>query len=398
MNAAPERSDRATAADSPVRHVVHILEATTGGTRRHLRDVVTGLDRDRFRQTVIASPFRDPGFLDDVAEFRRQGVAVHLVAMRRSPSPFGDPLAAARIARLLRGLAPDVVHTHSSKAGVLGRAAARFTRVPWRVHTPHVFAYEMRVPAPAAAAAAALERLAARWTHRLVCVAEAEARAARRLGRSMPPLRIVHNGVDVPAEPPAPPLRTPSLRFALVGRLCAQKGQDTLARALLSDADLAKAHRFELVGIRPGDRLPPAVRSAAEWGLCHLLPPLEPVAVATYLRTVDVVVLPSRWEGLPYTLLEAMAAARCVVAANVGGVPEVVRDGANGWLVSGEAPAAWTTALRAVAADPDEARRRALAAHDTVLRDFTLDAMLRKLASVYEEGPPPRRPKETPTP
>lgn len=368
-----------------MRHVVHILEATTGGTRRHLWDVATGLDPRRFRQTVIASPLRDPGFLDDVAALRARGVGVDLVPMRRAPSPCVDTLAAVRIARLLRELRPDVVHTHSSKAGMLGRWAARRAGVPWRVHTPHVFAYEMRMPRALAGLVVAVERLASRWTDVLVCVSEAEARAARRLGRAMPAIRVVHNGVCSP--PQVAPLRFQEpLRIALIGRLCVQKGQDTLARALVSDRELGTRHRVEMVGIRPGDRVPDVVRSAAEWGLCHLTPPLEPSAVAAHLDTVDIVVLPSRWEGLPYTLLEAMAAGRCVVAARVGGVPEVVRDGVNGWLVPPDDPVALGATLRRAIADADASRRCAAAARETVARDFRLDRMLDKLATVYEEG------------
>lgn len=369
-----------------MRHVVHILEATTGGTRRHLWDIVNGLNPSRFRQSVIASPLRDPGFLDDAAAMRKLGVDVHLVPMRRSPVPWADATAAARVVRLLRELRPDVVHTHSSKAGMLGRWAAHRVGVPCLVHTPHVFAFEMRMLKPLALLIVALERMAARWTDVLVCVSEAEARSARRLGRAAPRVRVIRNGVPDPAgEAPALPLSEP-LRVTLVGRLCVQKGQDTLARMLLSHPALARRCTVDLVGIRPGAPLPAAVRTAAASGLCHLRPPLDPSAVPAYLETVDVVVMPSRWEGLPYTLLEAMAAGRCVVASAVGGVPEVVQDGVNGRLVPPDDPAALGTALLALLDDPGASRRGAIAARETVAREFRLDRMLEGLASVYEEG------------
>jgi len=367
-----------------LQHIVHILEATTGGTRRHLRDLVTGLDPHLFRQTLIVATRRDPDFVNDLELYRARGIRVEVVDMRRSPAPLKDFTALRRITGLLREMAPDIVHTHSSKAGIVGRLAARRAGVPRLIHTPHVFAYEMQAPAPARLAALLLERLVSRWTHRLICVSEAEARAARRLGPACPPLEIIRNGIAVPSEPPAAPHFETPLRFALIGRLCRQKGQDILARALLAHSELARTHRFEFVGIPTGQDLPDFVSTAAVSGLCHILPPLAPDEMEQYLQEVDVVVMPSRWEGLPYTLLEAMAQSRSIVAANVGGVSEVVRQAVNGLLVEGEEPAAWAAALREIVNDPAAARRRARAGFETVATEFKLETMLQKLTAVYQ--------------
>lgn len=367
-----------------VPHVVHILEATTGGTRRHLRDLVTGLDPACFRQTVIASTLRDTGFQDDIELFRSRGIAVHCVPMLRRPAPFADAMAARRILRLLRELAPDVVHTHSSKAGFLGRWAAHRAGIRKRIHSPHVFAFEMKVPAPVRGGYRLAERLAARWTTMLVCVSAAEGRAAETLGRRRPPVRVVHNGIDVPHGKPAPLLDGPTVRVALIGRLCPQKGQDTLAHALLQNPALARSCHVELVGIPATQRLPAAVRTAAESGLCHIVPPLCPDAMQAYLDSVDVVVQPSRWEGLPYTLLEAMAAGRCVVASAVGGVPELVADGRNGRLVPPDDTVRLASALAEVADRREDCRAWGQAARETVLRHFRKDVMLEALSQLYQ--------------
>ncbi len=367
-----------------MRHLVHILEAATGGTRRHLWHLATGLDPARFRQTLIVSALRDVSFRDDIAAYRARGLAVLEVPMTRSPSLRRDPAAALQIAALLRQLAPDVVHTHSSKAGLLGRWAATRAGVPLRIHSPHVFAFEMRVAPGLRALFLLAERLAARWTDLLVCVSEAEARSARRMGRACPPLQVVHNGVDAPPLCPAVPLEARPLRALLPGRPCRQKGQDTLAEALLRHPELARHFQIELPGSDPAAQLPGRLRGAARAGLCRLLPACPPEAMPRRLESAAVVLLPSRWEGMPYTLLEAMAAARCVIAAAVGGVPEALVDGRNGLTVPPDDPEALAAALFRVASAPEQARAWGLAARETVLRKFRRDAMLQALSELYE--------------
>jgi glycosyltransferase involved in cell wall biosynthesis len=247
-----------------------------------------------------------------------------------------------------------------------------------------VFAFEMQA-APAWRALFLLaERLAARWTDLLVCVSEAEARAAALLGRGCPPVRVVHNGVEVSAACAPLPLDALPLRALLPGRVCRQKGQDTLAEALLRHPELAASFQVELVGADPAGPLPKAVRRAAQAGLCRLRPACPPGEVAALLERAAVVVLPSRWEGMPYTLLEAMAAGRCVLASAVGGVPEAVTDGVNGLLIPPEEPAALAAALFQIAAAPEQARAWGLAARETVLRKFRRDAMLAALSELYE--------------
>ncbi|MFQ5811563.1 MAG: glycosyltransferase, partial [Armatimonadota bacterium] len=125
--------------------VVHILEATIGGTRKHLRDLVTRLDKGRFDVDAICAPLRDPHFGADVEMMRAAGAQVHLVPMVRRISPIGDYLAYGHLRKLLRDGSYDVAHAHSAKAGILGRHAARAAGVPRIVYTPHGFPFAMRV-------------------------------------------------------------------------------------------------------------------------------------------------------------------------------------------------------------------------------------------------------------
>ena len=105
-------------------HVLHVMESTIGGTRRHLVDVAAGQLRAGYDVSIIASTLRDPGFPADLDELARAGAHVTRIPMVREIRPIKDLMHMRQIARVLRERRPDVVHTHSSKAGVLGRRAA----------------------------------------------------------------------------------------------------------------------------------------------------------------------------------------------------------------------------------------------------------------------------------
>ena len=332
-------------------NVVLILEATVGGTRRHVRDIVRGLAagprKSQFRLSVICSTRRDPAMEDDLALFRSLGVGVFVVPMRRSVSPVSDFLCTLRIARLLRAMRPDVVHTHSSKAGLCGRLAVRLLPRAVRpsvVHTPHGFAFDIggaKGRGAFRALAREWERFARMMTDTLVCVSDHERRQALALGYAVSAVRHICNGVEplpVDARPAAPlsdPVRPPRIR--LFGRVCPQKGQEVLAAAVreLRDSRLLPETGLDvaLYGTLPR-RLPRSLRRAESDGLLRVAGPLSPEDALAEIAASDIVVLPSNWEAMPYVMLEALAAGRYVVAASVGGIPEFIVDGQNGLLIS----------------------------------------------------------------
>ncbi|MFD9871854.1 glycosyltransferase, partial [Streptomyces niveus] len=222
-------------------------------------------------------------------------------------------------------------HAHSAKAGFAGRLAVR-GRIP-TVFQPHAWSFES-VSGTTAALARGWERLAARWTARVVCVSEAERGRGERAGVRAP-WSVVHNGVDAdrfrPANTADPLSSTAADRAALpllaelppetplvacVGRLCRQKGQDVLLRAWpLVLRDLPDA-RLVLVGDGPDaerlrDGAPPSVLFAG-----------AVTDTAPWYRAADLVVLPSRWEGMAVAPLEAMASGRTVLLSDVDGARE----------------------------------------------------------------------------
>lgn len=180
-------------------HVLHVMEATIGGTRRHLVDVASGQIRAGYEVSVIVSALRDPGFAADLDALERLGVHVTCIPMVREIRPIKDLVHMRQIARVLRERRPDVVHTHSSKAGVLGRRASLTTGIGVRVHTPHTFAFLFGALFGGAKRALirSIERALSKSTHRIVAVSRSEATTMERSG-VVPAgvVRVVPNGIN----------------------------------------------------------------------------------------------------------------------------------------------------------------------------------------------------------
>jgi glycosyltransferase involved in cell wall biosynthesis len=366
-------------------HIIEVLEATAGGTRRHLRDLVLGLDRHRFRLTVIASLARDPDFARDLDLFRKAGVAVHVLPMKRRIAPLGDAVALVRLIRLVRSLHPDVIHAHSSKAGLLARLAARAAGGVPAVYTPHAFAFLS--DSPWRGLYLACERWASRWTGRLIAVSREEyawaCDGARGLGLPADRVRLIPNGIEAGGVPSVPERPHPVIGF--VGRMSRQKGSDLFLDVARRIRDARPDVRFLMVGDGPWlARVERRLRRTGFDACVRLRTARDEIEVAGHLADMDAVVLPSRWEGLPYTLLEAMAAGVPVVASAVGGIADVIESGVSGLLGPvGDVESLATGAL-AMVNDRMLADRIRSLAHER-LGAYTLRTMIDRVETVYEE-------------
>ncbi len=372
-------------------HVLEILEATTGGTRRHLMDVVTSLDPSRFQVTVACSARRDPAFFNDIALMRAKCITVHLIPMRRAISPFSDLLALLRLVRFMRHTRFDVVHTHSSKAGFLGRLAARLTGVPRIIHTPHTFPFQMKSSRPIRFAYFHLERFAARFTDRILCVCPSQRVIAQRL---INPARVVviENGIGAPPTPNVAERNRQQLELGIspgclvvgmVGRFTLQKGHVHFIAATRQVAARLPDVRFILVG--SGELKQRIERNIAAAGLQDrfiLLGAREDVPDLVPL--FDVVVLPSLWEGLPYALLEAMSAGKPVIASSVAGMADVIKNGDNGLLVPPEDSTALADAMLKLLENGELRSTMGHRARESLRHRCRLEDMIERLSSVYE--------------
>lgn len=285
-----------------------------------------------------------------VAEGRFSGAQlVEIGAMRRAILPVHDLLCYRSLCRLIRRIKPDVVQTHSSKAGIVGRAAAWRMQVPAIVHTVHGPPFHDNQPALINRIYVAAERWAAQRCHKIICVSNAmrDAFVRHRVGR-INQFEVVHNGFDIEDYArimDAVPTRSETRRvmelpeeapvIGVVGRLDRLKGQDDLLDVL---PDLRR--RFEdlhllMVGDGwHGRALRARVEAMGEQGRVHF-PGLVPLPrLVALLKAMDVMALPSYREGLPRTHVEALLCGCPVVGYDVDGVGEICRDGQTGILVS----------------------------------------------------------------
>lgn len=320
-----------------VLHAITMLEL--GGAQRNTLDTCAMLDRGRFEVGLACA---DEGELLADARGVRDVRRYELRHLRREVRPWHDFRALGELRAAVRDFAPDIVHTHSSKAGILGRRAARLERVPAVVHSVHGWGFGAHLAAPAHAAFLAAERMAARWTTHFIAVSQENLeqglalhlfdRAQVSLIRSGIDLEVFRNAaggervraeLGVPAEAP------------LVVQVSCLKPQKAPERFVALAAALAprfpEAH-FLLVGDGELRGRLEALRAAA--GLeerLHL--PGWRRDVPAVLHAATVVTLTSRFEGLPRAVVEALAVGRPVVAMAVDGVREVVRGGVNGFTV-----------------------------------------------------------------
>ncbi len=380
------------------------MECTIGGTRRHLRDLAFGLARRGIGVDVACAALREPRMRADMDAMRAAGIGVTDLPMVRPIRPFTDLRHAWSLGALLRRGRYDVLHTHSSKAGALGRAAGLVCSRAARVHTPHTFAFAFEGGAGQGGESAgprglilSTERALGRSTQRMIHVSEAEREEGRQL-RIVPPerARVVPNGID-PA-PFAEPRGGAALRAELgipaaaplvgsVGLLNDAKGYDVLVACLARlDADV------HLLVLGHGERESALLAQAERLGVgerLHLAGWRDDVSAAH--DAMDVFALSSRWEGMAYSLMEAMAAGLPCVSTDVNGSPELLvpRDGEPcGVIVPRDDPPALAAALGALLADRGRAAVLGRRAAARIEAGFTLEHMIERTLAVYREVAP----------
>jgi glycosyltransferase involved in cell wall biosynthesis len=371
--------------------ILHVMECTIGGTRRHLVDVVLGQRALGLDVHVVASSLRQPDFEADLQRFERSGAVVTRLPMVRAVSPATDASHLSALRSHLVRTNPDVVHTHSSKAGVLGRLASIQTGIGARVHTPHTFAFlfEAEFSRPRRALFRAIEKGLSGHTHALVAVSPSEARTFASSGVvDAERVRVVPNGIDpepwIRARPIARAdigLRDDKPLAAVVGLLNVAKGQDLALEALQDVPDL------QLVIVGHGDMESElralATRSRLDERVRFLGFRTDVPAI---LAATDFVIVPSRWEGLPYVALEAMAAAKPVVATPVDGARDVIEQGQTGILTRSIDSSSIAGALRAMLqTTPEERAGMGRIGRARVERSYTARAMVQGLVDVYRE-------------
>jgi glycosyltransferase involved in cell wall biosynthesis len=368
--------------------IVHIITRSdiVGGASIHVRDLSRGLQDQGHFVTVLVG---GEGPVSDA--LREYGIPVRSVPnLVRAPSLLRDLAALRELISALKELQPDVVCTHTAKAGWLGRIAARYLKLPV-TYTAHGWSISERLPITGGGIPGIrkrqgtlftlAERVIAPLTDVIINVSDSERRLAlsKRIGR--PDQHVtVHNGMpDVGAELQSDPSHQPP-RIIMVARFDLPKDHDLLVGAL---AEL-KTETWELELVGNGPRLNSVAHAAQVAGIdsrTHLSG--EARDVARRLSDAQIFVLATNFEGFSLSILEAMRCGLPIVASDVGGVREAVSDGVNGFVTPRGDRAALRRALQLLIADPALRTRMGEASRSIFARQFTLEQMLSNTCTVY---------------
>jgi glycosyltransferase involved in cell wall biosynthesis len=291
------------------------------------------------------------------------------------------PARIVRLARRLRVLNPDIVHTHNPQAHLHGTWAARMAGVPAVVHSRHGRGTARR------GAVSMLSRLAWRWTSSVVAVSEDAARVLRDAdGAPTTRLIVIHNGIDVAhhsvTRAGVQPL---SPRAVTVGRLDPVKDLATMLRAVSEVVDVIPAFSLDIVGDGPSRRELEHLRDDLGLGGRVRFVGFQK-DVRPFLAAASLFVQSSLSEGLPLALLEAMASGLPVVATDVGGVREVVVEGETGYLAPAGSPGALAACIRRVLLEPESMVRLGSAGRKRVEARFNISRVAIRYESVYLEA------------
>ena len=394
--------------------VLHIItRLILGGAQENTILTVEGLQKKRQYQVDLATgpPIGPEGSL--VKDARGRGLNLIMVPeMRREINPWRDFLTFIKLYRLIKRRNYDIVHTHSTKAGILGRLAAKLAGVTVVIHTIHGLPFHEYQNRWINRFYVLCERLAARLTHKLISVAEVMTEKA--LTVKVAPLRkfvTIYSGMELdkflePGVEPAderkqveigPGVEAAKKRRKLgieedapvvgkVARLFHLKGHKYLLEAAAQVVKVYPKAKFLLVG--DGILRGKLERQAGDLGIkgnvlfTGLVPKED---IPGLLAVMDVVVHTSLREGLARVLPQALACGRPVISFDIDGAREVIKDGETGYLVPAGDSRKLAEAIIDVLGDKDKARRMGEAGRKLVEPNFRAEVMVDKIAEVYEE-------------
>lgn len=355
--------------------VVHFTNADAlGGAEQHLLTLLRGFDRAAFRVSLVCP------------QVLAERLAADLPAdVRAIPLALASPRnwrAAVRLAGVLRELRAEVLHSHMFKSSLFASPIGRLAGVPAIIETPHINERWRKGPIKGRFV---VDRLAGHFVDRYIAVSEANARyLIAEKGLQARKVVTIPNSCDVSHFDPArtaPPKLKDEWRIGdgdpvlvVLARLDMQKGHDVLLDAMVTIHREFPSAKLFLVGEGP--------RGAALRAQVRDLGLMDVVRFTGYRRDVedwlalaDVVVLPSRWEGMPLVAIEALAAGKAIVATAVDGTPEVVVDGQCGLIVPSARPAPMAQAIVRLLRDPglrrtfgENGRQRAIQHFDCSLQ------------------------------
>lgn len=352
--------------------VLHVTETAKGGVGTYLDELLP----------------------HQIAQFGENSVRVIVPEQHRSQIPSVDDAmllpydrpdrSLASLRRLRAGLKselarfrPDILHLHSSFAGMIGRLNRWSRQGPAIIVQPHGWSFEIWPPGPKRGLAIAVERSLQSRCDRIVAVSQAEKRQATDAGLDGDGVSVILNGI----APDGPLPRTakwddPRRKVLFIGRLDRQKGLDTLARIASRNIERLS---FRVAGeaVAGGQSETDFPQNLTLLGWC------DRTMLEAHLQACDLLAMPSRWEAFGLTALEAMRAGKPVIAFAVGGLPEIVTNAETGCLVEAGDEAAFERAL--IEPSTDALRRMGVMGRDRFARYFHSGRMAEEIGALYRE-------------
>jgi len=351
----------------------------TGGAERLAVQVATRLDPERFESILCASRRTEEPLLDK--ELAEAGVEV--LALNR-----GSRLDLRAWRPLLHRLQDgvDVVHSHMFGSNVWGTVLGRLTHVPVVVAHEHTWSFQGQ------AWRRFLDReLVGRFADAFVAVSGEDRRKMIEVeGVDPDKIRLIANGIPDPPGGSGEEVRRElgiDASAPVIGVVCELRAQKALD--VLFEAAVLLREEFPGLAVLVAGDGPERQRLEAEVQRLHVNDTVRLLGirrdVPALLDALDVAVLSSDYEGSPLSVMEYMAAGKPVVSTRVGGLPELIEEGRQGLLVEPRSPEALAEAVGRLLRDPEEARRMGVAGRERQQREFSLDAMVRRVEQLYEE-------------
>jgi glycosyltransferase involved in cell wall biosynthesis len=372
-----------------------ITRLIVGGAQETVIETCAFINQERFAPQIIAGPQTGPeGEL--ITEVQKKGIPLTIIPeIVREVNPVKDLIATFKLVNIFRREQPHIVHTHSSKTGIIGRWAARIARVPVIVHTVHGWAHHPYQKAPIRAMYIFLEKITVPFTDRLIAVStlNVEKGLKDHVG-SRDKYVVIHSCINIEqfsrtATDSALLKKSLGLdcRGPVVGtvsRLSQQKNPlDFVKMAALVKKQIPEA-KFLFIGDGPlRDKTEALIREL------HLEKDLVLAGlrrdVPDLLRCMDIFTLTSLWEGLPRVIPQAMVARLPVVVNNIDGNAEIIQDGSNGFLIPPGDAVCMADRVVQLLKDQELKRKIAEKGHETALQEFSLQDMVRKIAALYDD-------------
>jgi glycosyltransferase involved in cell wall biosynthesis len=380
----------------PVKVLRVIARLNMGGPALHVAYLTAGLRERAYETTLVAGTLARG---EDSMAFVARGLGVEIVTipeLGREISPLRDLIATLRLARLIRRQRPQILHTHTAKAGTVGRLAARLAgsaRPPIVVHTFHGHVLRGYFGPVRSRLFRWLERWLAHDTTALIAVSPQVRDDLVALGVAPPEkFAVIRLGIELEERVAGADGRADTRRYlgiapnrftvGWIGRMTAIKNTEDVLSAF--KALRARGVEATLCMVGDGPDRPALERRAHELGIMRdtvFLGYQE--EVAPLYAAFDALVLPSSNEGTPVSVIEALAARTPVVATRVGGVPDVVREGDDGFLVDPGDTDALAERLARLATDPQLRERMGDAARNRVLSRYAVDRLVDDVDRLY---------------